>query len=287
MRAPIDNRIAPKYYPPKANEDLRNLHKAVIETNGADHHKISVLYYILLEFDASTKKREHSCAFAREAFLPEKYQIYMKGLWHLDRLEFEVCLLHPICARANRQQLALQYLTHPSLIPTFADEILDALVRTSSNDLSLALAYYHTVQPVLTNPSAIECLFSAIARTSVTEAFYFCRGQTEYTRHHMFEMLVSLVLNNSPANTVADRCVELVNLPLSKEEDIWLEEYLLQGEGRGLKKGKDLVMMRKIGTGNFTESLALKGISSRVIGGLDWKVILEGVEDGLGPRSSV
>lgn len=103
----------------------------------------------------------------------------------------------------------------------------------------------------------------------------------------MFEMLISLVLHNSPADTVADRCVELVNLPLSKEEDSWLEEYLLQGEGRGLKKGKDLVMMRKIGTGNFIESLALKGSGSRAIGGLDWKVLLEAVEDGLGSRASV
>jgi hypothetical protein len=100
----------------------------------------------------------------------------------------------------------------------------------------------------------------------------------------MFEMLVSLVLNNSPSDTIADRCVELVNLPLSTEEDEWLEDYLLQGEGRALKKGKDMMMMRKIGTGNFAESLALKGINSRAIGGLDWKTLSEAVEDGLGPR---
>jgi len=113
--------------------------------------------------------------------------------------------------------LALQYLTHPSLIPTFADEILDVLVRASSNDLTLPLAYYHTIQPTLASSRATECLFSALARTSVTEAFYFCRGLAEYTHRHMFEMLVSLVLNNSPSDTIADRCVELVNLPLSTE----------------------------------------------------------------------
>jgi hypothetical protein len=180
--------------------------------------------------------------------------------------------------------LALQYLTHPSLIPTFADEILDVLVRASSNDLTLPLAYYHTIQPTLASSRATECLFSALARTSVTEAFYFCRGLAEYTHRHMFEMLVSLVLNNSPSDTIADRCVELVNLPLSTEEDEWLEDYLLQGEGRALKKGKDMMMMRKIGTGNFAESLALKGINSRAIGGLDWKTLSEAVEDGLGPR---
>ena len=81
---------AAKYYPPKSNGDLRNLHKAVVETGGADHHKISVLYYILLEFDFATGRREYSTTLAENAFLPQKYQVYMKGLWHLDRQEFEV-----------------------------------------------------------------------------------------------------------------------------------------------------------------------------------------------------
>jgi len=193
----------------------------------------------------------------------------MIGLWHMDRQNFEE---------------AVQYLTHPSLIPTFADEILELLVRTSNKDLSLPLAYYHTVQPTLIGQQAIECLFSAIARTSVLEAFYFSRGQPAYTRQHMFEMLVALVLNNSRSDTIAGRSVELVNLPLTPEEDYWLEEYLVRGEGRALKKGKDTLMMRKIGTGNFSESLDLKGNSHRAVGGLDWGTLSDAIQEGLGPR---
>lgn len=83
---------AAKYYPSKSNAELRALHKAVIDTNVADHHKLSVLYYILLDFDAPTKRREYSTALEKSSFLPQKYQIYIKGLWHLDRLEFEVSL---------------------------------------------------------------------------------------------------------------------------------------------------------------------------------------------------
>ncbi|KAG4437013.1 hypothetical protein IFR05_007517 [Cadophora sp. M221] len=179
---------------------------------------------------------------------------------------------------------AVQYLTHPSLIPTFADEILEVLVRKSKDDLTFALAYYHTAQPTLTSRSAIECLFSAIARTSVTEGFYFARGQPQYAQRHMFEMLISVVLNNSPPATIGDRSLELVSLPLSSEEDVWLGEYLLHGDGRNLKKGKDTVMMRKIGMGNFTDSLAMRGINSRPIGQLDWSNLLEGIKHGLGPR---
>lgn len=116
------------------------------------------------------------------------------------------------------------------------------------------------------------------------EAFYFSRGQQEYARRHMFEMLISLVLNNSPSITIADRSVELVNLPFTPEEDGWFEEYLLNGEGRSLRKSKDTLMMRRIGTGRFTESLALRDINARSIGGMNWATLSDAVEEGLGPR---
>jgi hypothetical protein len=103
----------------------------------------------------------------------------------------------------------------------------------------------------------------------------------------MFEMLIALVLNNSTPETVADRSVELVNLPFTREEERWFEGYLLHGEGRVLRKAKDTWMMRKIGTGKFTESLSLKGMNARSIGGLDWGTLSEGVHEGLGPRLDV
>ncbi|TVY75870.1 Protein ELYS [Lachnellula suecica] len=259
-----------KFYPPKTNGDLRNLHKAIVESSGAEQSKISALYYVLLNIDLPTEKRVWSGHFEERAFLPPKYSIFMKGIWHLDRREFQV---------------ALQYLTHPSLIPTFPDEILELLVRKANGDFSLALAYYHTVQPALTQSSAIQCLFRAIAASSVTEAFYFSRGQPEHTKRHLFEFLISLVINNSPKTTIADRSVELVNLPLTQEEEAWFQEYLLHGDGRGLSKSKDTLMMRKIGTGKFTESLSVK-VGNRTVGGLDWRSLSEAIKDGLGPRSS-
>ncbi|EKD15029.1 hypothetical protein MBM_06790 [Drepanopeziza brunnea f. sp. 'multigermtubi' MB_m1] len=258
-----------KNYPPIDNSSLRTLHKQIVESSGADHHKLSVLYYILITFDYPTGKRDYQAELQRQSSLPENYAIYMKGLWHLDRQEFD---------------LAIQYLTHPSLIPTFADEILETLVRRSRGDLTLALAYYHTAQPTLSSRASIECLFSAIARTSVTEALYFSRGQPEFAHRHMFELLVSLVLNNSSKDTIADRSVELVSLPLTREEDGWLEDYIMRGEGRLLKKSKDTLMMRRIGTGDFAGSLSMRGVNNRSIGGLDWSTLSQAIQDGLGPR---
>ncbi|KAG9231443.1 nuclear pore complex assembly-domain-containing protein [Amylocarpus encephaloides] len=263
--------LATKLFPPKSNGDLRKLHQAVIDSAGQDQDKISVLYYILLHIDATTGKREHSTKFAGSSFLPETYQITAKGLWHMDQKEFDI---------------AVQYLTHPSLTPAFPDEVLENLVRYSQ-DLSLGLAYYHSVQPVLKQRSAIECFFSAAARTSVTEAFYFSRAQPEHTQRHMFEMLIAVVLNNSskdPKETAAGRSVELVNLPFSVEENLWFEDYLCHGEGTELPKSRDTVMFRRIATGQLTESLKTELGSNRAIGGLGWKNIANAVGNGLGPR---
>ena len=184
--------------------------------------------------------------------------------------------------------MALQYLTHPSLIPTFADEILDVLVRHSTHgDLTLALAYYHTVQPTLSSTRALESLFSAVARTSVTEAFHFSRGQPDYARRHMFGMLISIVLNHPTSKTIADRSMELVNLPLTQEEEEWFEDYLLRGDGRSIWKGKDTLMMFKIGRGKFTESLSVKELHGRSIAGMDWDLAQKGIQDGIGSRLNI
>lgn len=221
---------------------------------------------MLLDFGAPTGRRELSLAFEDVTNLPEKYVIMMKGLWHMDQLEFEK---------------AMPYLTHPSLTPTYPEAILEALVRHSKNqDYSLPLAYYHTVQPALTSAPAIESLFTALARTSVTDAFYFLRTQPEYVQRHMLEVLIAVVHQGSPA----EAAVQLVNLPFTAEEEEWFEEYLLQGDGHTLKHANDALMMRRIGTGNFAGSLSVKHRITKNIDGLDWAKLSQALKDGMGSR---
>lgn len=184
------------------------------------------------------------------------------------------------------KQAALQYLTHPSLVPDFADEVLEILAR-KSKDSSLVLAYYYSAQPALKSAASIECLFTSIAKTSVTEAFFFARGQSIYAHRHMFELLISNVLNNSTPAQIADRSTELVKLPMNAEEEEWFNEYLTRGDGTRHKKAKDTVLMRKIGTGKFAEGLEMKGLHGKNIGGLDWNVLVAGVENGMGPRTDL
>ena len=75
-------------------------------------------------------------------------------------------------------------------------------------------------------------------------------------------------------------------MPFSAEEEAWFEEYLAHGDGRPLSKSKDTLMMRGIGTGKFAQSLEVRGLNTRSIGGLDWRGLQEAVKDGLGPRAS-
>lgn len=54
------------------------------------HHKQSLLYYILLDFDAVNGHEAVAEDFASDSGMPSTYQDFMKGLWFLDREDFPV-----------------------------------------------------------------------------------------------------------------------------------------------------------------------------------------------------
>lgn len=77
-----------KLYPPRSAQDLKNLHGLILSSESPDHHKQSVLYYILK--DVSHSNGQEAQKFARVSYLPENYKIFIDGIWYLDRLKFEV-----------------------------------------------------------------------------------------------------------------------------------------------------------------------------------------------------
>ncbi|KAL2753244.1 hypothetical protein ACRALDRAFT_1077616 [Sodiomyces alcalophilus JCM 7366] len=252
-------------YPPKSDAALRTLHQNLCEADISIHHRLSIFYYFLLDFDSDDSRLQISNRFAEVSGVPKTYQIFMKGLWLLDHQQFD---------------RALEHVTHPSLTPDFSDEILVTFVRHApANDYTLPLAYYHTVQPILKDPEALDLLFNAMARTSVTEALYFSRKHAEADREQLFRRLVSSVLDAPASEETANRAVELVGLALDPAEESWLEEYLTQGEGKRLKNAKDTLLMRKLATGRYEEAIKERGMGSK------WGVVLEGVKTGLGGRT--
>ncbi|EFX03382.1 hypothetical protein CMQ_5432 [Grosmannia clavigera kw1407] len=255
-----------KIYPPREGRALHELYQQILSSKMSTHHKLSALYYLLLDHDDAIGPRmKLTEKFALQTGMPKRYQIFMRGLWHMDRLQFQV---------------ALEFLAHPSLLPEFADNIVTVLVRhAEAGDYSLALAYYYAVQPVLKTQEALELLFGAIAHTDVTEGLMFTRKLPNPARKQLFEQLVTFALKGSSSSTgnldVADRATELVSLPLRNVEEAWLREFLVTGEGRKLKKAKDTMVMRKIVSGDL-------GLGEGKSLGGPWGMVLQGFRHGTG-----
>ncbi|KAK4124628.1 hypothetical protein N657DRAFT_644873 [Parathielavia appendiculata] len=249
-----------KAYPPRGDSGLQALHQQICEAKVSPHAKLSVFYYLLLDYDELRGARSNLAeALAEESGLPKNYQILMRGLWHMDRREFK---------------FALEHLAHPSLPSEFADDIITVLVRhgksssaaaaEDDDDYSLPLAYYHTVQPMLQTSEALELLFGALARTSVTSALRFSRAYPDHARQQLFEKLVASVLEHPQAGGARGR--ELVSLPLDRAEEKWFQEYIASGEGRRSKNAKVVAQMRQVVTGRHRGLIPVGGLGGQGAG---------------------
>ncbi|KAM7204258.1 protein ELYS [Naviculisporaceae sp. PSN 640] len=236
-----------KTYPPRGETGVRSLHKQIMESNVTLFHKLSVLYYLLLDFDYTRGGHSHLAqALADEASLPQKYQILMRGLWHMDHKEFK---------------FALEHLAHPSLPSEFADEIIIALVRhadADARDYSLPLAYYHATQPIFKTGEAFELFFGALAQTSITEALAFLRTFPQHTQQQLFEQLLASV--TADPRSASTRGKELASLSLTDIEEKWFHEYLASGDGRKSKNAKIILQVRQIVTGRDRKSTSYESL---------------------------
>ncbi|KAF5241955.1 hypothetical protein FANTH_8915 [Fusarium anthophilum] len=248
-----------KIYPPKTDNALKQLHQQICESSMSMQHKFSIFYYILLDFDLTAGRESASDAFVDASSMPKKYQIFIKGLWYLDRQEYS---------------RALEYISHPSLTPDFADNIMTVLVQSAQDgDYSIALSYFYTVQPKLKTSAALELLFGAMAKTNISEALFYSRTRSPHTRELLFRQLVASVLD-SPHDELSERASQLTCLPFDKSEEAWFEEYLLHGNGKTHKKAKDTLVMRKIACDQFSDVAKIRH-------GGQWSGILEGIKGGI------
>ncbi|KAI1420420.1 nuclear pore complex assembly-domain-containing protein [Xylaria sp. FL1777] len=253
---------AVSHYPPKNEGALRQWHQQICDTNSniSVLHRHSIIYYMLLDINGRCGGTDRAERFANFASIPERYQVFMKGLWLMDTRNFE---------------RALEHLTHPSLISDFADDIITVLVRLAKDgDYTLPLAYYHTVQPSIQSSSTLQSLFDAIAQSSVISAFEFSRSHADYMRRQLFQRLVLAVLDSRRSGEAAERAFELTSLPLDADEEQWFKECLESGEAKRFKTAKDTLLMRRIVTGHSI-SAGEKG---------SWATVLEGFKTGGGGR---
>ncbi|KAI0148953.1 nuclear pore complex assembly-domain-containing protein [Pestalotiopsis sp. NC0098] len=257
-------------YPPKSDATLHQLHeKVTTSTNIATHHKLSILYYLLLDVDSLLPPKPghgeplRAEQFANRSGLPSKYQLLISGLWFFDRKAFAK---------------GLEYLTHPSLTPEFADDIVTVLSRQASKDgdYTLPLAYWHTVQPVLKDETAVRLLFDAMIQGNVGEALRFSRTKPEAQREGLFKRLIIGVLDSGHGDEAADRAGELASLSFDEREDEWFCQCLEGGEGKRLKIARDTLLMRRIALGEPVSTTGEKGT---------WGVVMEAFKVGSGGRT--
>lgn len=79
--------IVTKAYPPRTNADLRSLFTHIVSSELDIHHKQALIYYILKDCRSAPDAADQ---FAQTCHLPQKYQLFIDGLWNMDRLEFRV-----------------------------------------------------------------------------------------------------------------------------------------------------------------------------------------------------
>ncbi|KAJ5623199.1 hypothetical protein N7490_011804 [Penicillium lividum] len=244
-----------KVYPPKTNADLRSLIDHIISSELDIHHKQALIYYLLKDCRAAP---DAAAQFARSCHLPEKYRLFIEGVWHMDRLEF---------------RRAIEYLAEPSLIPTFPDEILYILTLTQlpKHDDALAIAYYLSAAPPLATEKVQRSFYETLCRSNVTEAFYFSRKYDESQRQNYFVQLVEFIHKTPAGQTRSKRAMELVGLPLDEDEEDWLEEALLRGSASTFPGAKDTLMMRRLATGRVDGlSAELEALGGKKVDGLNW-----------------
>jgi hypothetical protein len=247
------------------------------------HYKHCLLFYLLKDLSAQVHEpTELADDFAQAASLENRFWTFVEGLWALDHLQCETAVGH---------------LTHPSIIPTFPDEILLVLlncVPTTSerNGEILPLAYYNCANPPLASEEVKTEFVKYMARRNVTETFFWIRDRPEYEQKQLLGTFIKEILQGSllegekeGALSREEKAAELVGLPFTDEEESWMETFLTEGDGRAYTNAADTVLMRRIATGRLYVAASDVQAKNRKHDHLTWEILKDGVKKGLGPRT--
>lgn len=251
-----------------------------------------MIFYLLKDLSClQHDTTELSTAFARDVHLEKRFWTFIEGLWALDHLDFPT---------------AVGNLTHPSIIPTFPDEILYVLLKGRENMVRIGifnraqddifpLAYFNSVKPPLEDAKVRDEFATYLACRNVTETYYWIQGRPEHEQESLLDILVKETLQPSafvsvnPKNDIYprnDRAIELVSLPFTKDEEAHIEKFLIEGKGRTILGAMDTVLLRRIATGRMAEVAGETATRGKKFDGMNWEMLKDGVKRGLGPRKA-
>lgn len=278
-----------KLYPPRNTQQLRDLHERIINADTSLHNKHCLIFYLLKDLSPQHHgPTELATRFALGVHLEKRFWTFIEGLWALDHLEFRT---------------AVENLTHPSIIPTFPDEIMLTLlkgreklgsvgVQKAPEDDILPLAYYNCVKPPLEDQKVRNEFAKYLSLRNVTETYCWIRDRPEYEHKPLLEILIEQTLEHSNWSGVgekdsyprSDKAVEFVSLPFSEEEEEFVEKFLTEGKGRNFQGAQDTVLMRRVAMGRLADVANDHDTRGRRVDGVTWDLLKDGISHGLGPR---
>lgn len=224
---------------------------------------------------------ELATKFAGDVHLESRFWTFIEGLWALDHLQCETAVGH---------------LTHPSIIPTFPDEIMMVLLHyvrshgQSPTATILPLAYYNCANPPLVGQDVKNEFVRYMADRNVTETFYWIRARPEHEQKPLLQVFVEEILDQNGWDREdeqykrQEKALELVSLPLTEEEEIWIETFLTEGKGRNYRNALDTVQMRRIASGRLKEAANEATAKGRKHDQVNWEILRDGIKRGLGDR---
>jgi len=165
------------------------------------------------------------------------------------------------------------------------------------------MGYWHTVAETKgfgvvgeEGEQLLKGYFRILCEASVSAAYEFLRSRPTPFQRPLLEQLIASALGlpsmggSHAAEVRAERCVELVDLPLTVEEEELLQEYLLKGDGRNLPGAKETLGMRLIVMGRVKEAReVMRDVTDggRDRAGLNWQGVMEGLTRGMGERGRI
>lgn len=160
------------------------------------------------------------------------------------------------------------------------------LEHSADQGAHLPLAFYNTVRPPLTDPELQRAYFRYLTSLSVTQSYFFLRTQPLQDHRALLEMLLQEAMSHDSREERAQRTEELIDLPLTEEEEQWFEEFLLEGKGRSLHASRDTVMARRLATGKYPDAVDVgKQLSGRRFNDVTWDGVKDILSAGLGSRA--
>ncbi|EEB06779.1 fungal protein [Schizosaccharomyces japonicus yFS275] len=212
------------YFPPSDLNELKTLFLKIDESGTDELKQHCCFYYILKDWNKSKE-------FAEQVLLPKNFRTLMDGYYEMDHMNYES---------------ALNCFLHPSVIPNFADKILETLYQQKQYRLSVR--FVQTISPPLDTYQKQSTYILSLAQLN-----FVCAYQNARKFQNSQELWTEMV-RQVLASENKKACKSIIALPLSQQEQQLLRDILLQDKGFFAQK---LLLCWLIQLGELTEAKKL------------------------------